>query len=161
MAEITLRSGEICLVDDDDFDMLSKFTWYVLKRKHTSYARAPLRGPDRSWRELKMHRLIMNCPQDFVVDHIDGNGLNNQKSNLRVCTFAENRRNTQSRRIATGGIKGAIQRSGSKTWASTITFQGKSFYLGRFPTMEEAARAYDAAARNFFGEFARLNYPDD
>ena len=90
MKEITLTQGYIALVDDEDYDVLSQFNWSVKIKKYTCYA--------QGWNRKSMHRMIMRCPDNMEVDHRDGDGLNNQKHNLKVCTHLENIRNSRKLR---------------------------------------------------------------
>jgi len=103
-----------------------------------------------------MHRLIMGNPQGMEVDHINGNGLDNRRCNLRVVTTSQNQANQHARR-GRSSFKGVFkQRS---RWRARIHVQQKGINLGSFLTEEEAARAYDAAALHYFGEHACLNFP--
>ena len=107
-----------------------------------------------------MHRLILNAPQNKLVDHVDGNGLNNRKTNLRLCNYTQNAWN---RRPAAGGhskYKGVTWNNNSKGWYVRICKDYKSIYLGCFDNEIEAALAYDHKAEELFGEFAYLNFPE-
>jgi len=95
------------------------------------------------------------------VDHINGNPLDNRKSNLRICTHAENSNNTGPRKNNTSGYKGVYWAKRNKRWLAQITHNGKQVYIGHYKDKEEAARAYDAKAKEFQGEFAYLNFPDE
>jgi hypothetical protein len=136
------------LVDDDDYVYLSKFQWKeLIINENISYA-----GIGR----VLMHRVIMGYPVGKVIDHIDGNGLNNKKSNLRVCTKAENLRNRRKNYNSFSRYKGITFNSGS--WKSVIMLNGKYIYIGRYKDEVEAAKAYDQKAREMFGEFAKTNF---
>jgi hypothetical protein len=106
-----------------------------------------------------MHRFVMNCPAGMEVDHMDGNGLNNQKANLRICTRRQNSSNRLRRKGS--GYKGVHPYDGGKKWIVTITVDYKNINLGMFTCEKAAARCYDAVAKLAFGEFARLNFPED
>ena len=106
-----------------------------------------------------MHRFIMKPKSNEYVDHINGDKLDNRKENLRICTKKENQRNQKVRKDNTSGYKGVALMAG-KYWRAYITSGGsRQKHLGNFKTKEEAARAYDEKAKEYFGEFARLNFP--
>jgi hypothetical protein len=110
-----------------------------------------------------MHRMVMKAPPDMLVDHINQNGLDNRRSNLRLATGAQNQRNAHGRGIHRGKPSSSrfrgVSRSGMK-WSAHISVNGKNIRLGTFRTEEQAARAYDTAARIYHKEFARLNFDD-
>jgi len=105
-----------------------------------------------------MHRLIMNAPEGLVVDHIDRNGLNNRKCNLRLCTKAQNVQNSRPRRNRSSKYKGVFWNKLNKKWSASIHKGDKRIYLGGFDDEIEAALAYDRKAAELFGEFAYLNF---
>ena len=104
-----------------------------------------------------MHRVILNAPPGREVDHINRNGLDNRRSNLRLATHAQNEANKPPR----GEYKGAYWCKKSGRWRASIRVDGRLRHMGRFATREEAARVYDDAALEAFGEFAYLNFPRD
>jgi len=143
------------LLDDDDYDRVMVMgKWNLLKVRSTFYVLAQ----SGSWNYL--HRFIMKeelekSPKGMVVDHINGNGLDNRKENLRVCTVAQNNQN--------GPPQGKIKFRGVNQHGSNYRAQiwtPKAINIGTFPTIEEAALAYDKKAKEHFGEFATLNFPD-
>jgi len=149
MKEIQLTRGMVALVDDEDYEYLNKWHWYVYKGYSTFYALSKIKHKD-----LKMHRIIMNCPKDMQVDHKDGNGLNNQKGNLRICTNAQN----QANRKSYGKSKYLGVSYNRNTYIQAyIGHNKRNIYLGVFKTEEEAAIAYNEAAIKLHGEFAKLN----
>ena len=155
MKIINLTYGKIALVDDKDYDFLSTFKWRAQKENIHWYAVASLEG-----QSIKMHWLIMPLDKPFVVDHADGNGLNNQRSNLRKATPSQNCQNR--RKISSkcsSPYKGVHLRKSSGTWIASIQAFGKSgrIYLGDFKNEKDAAFAYDRAAKQYFGEFAKTN----
>ena len=145
------------MVDDDDFERLNKRRWWL-----KGDARLDVIGwagrVNGVCKHIPMHREIMNPPRGLFVDHIDGNILNNQKANLRVCTGGENSRN---RRKNSGEwaskYKGVTLHKKTGKFQAQIGFEGKSIYLGLFFSEESAAIAYNKKAAELFGEFANLN----
>ncbi len=104
-----------------------------------------------------MHRLLIKIPNGFQIDHIDGNGLNNQKLNLRIATASQNQINRGKQKNNTSGFKGVFGRKDKNKWRAQIKFHGKTKHLGYADDKIEAARIYNKAAVERFGEFARLN----
>jgi hypothetical protein len=155
LKEIPLSQGKVALVDEADYEYLSQWKWYANKSRHTWYARRN-EGKYPFRKTIRMHRAIVNASDNELVDHRDGNGLNNSRKNIRVCSLAENNRNCRLRKDNTTGFKG-VYKSGKK-WQSYIRYQGDMICLGTFLTPEEAARTYDAKARELFGDFAKTNY---
>ena len=154
--QIPLTQGKVALVSDHRFEYLNQWKWTASKTQGKRYAVNSSKG--------KMHRLITGAPVGMDVDHVDGDGLNNQDENLRVCTHAENGYNR--RKLAsnnTTGYKGvSIFRDGKFVrYQAKIRVASKLLHLGLFTTAEAAARAYDQAAREHFGDFAALNFPND
>lgn len=156
MAEISLTRGLIAIVDDDDAAVISGFSWNAFRCRSakTWYARTTVYSPTKQ--DIFMHALILPAPPGMEVDHKDLNGLNNQRSNLRLATRSQNMAN----RVwhvgrSKSGFKG-VYRRGSRFQAS-IRVNGKAICLGSFGAAEDAAAAYDSAALTHFGEFARLN----
>lgn len=155
--EIELTKGKFALVDDGDYEMLMKWCWYFTS---TGYA-ANKGGVDRG-RIVYMHRYIVDCPEGMVVDHIDGDKLNNHRGNLRIVTASQNLMNTKRlRKGAKSVFKGVSAASTKGKWRAYIKAYGKYEHLGHFNTEEEAAIAYDAAALKYFGEYASLNFENN
>ena len=152
---IPLTQGKFALVDAEDYYQLVKFQWCANEPTKTKFY--AVRKCNR--KHVKMHRAIMAAPDHLVVDHIDHDGLNNCKSNLRLCTLAQNSHNCGSRKRATSRYKGVSWKKSTKKWVATIKFNNKLYHLGTFKNEIDAAKAYDKKAASLFGEFAYLNFP--
>lgn len=147
---LTTKKNIEYIIDDEDFELVSKYHWYT---DNKGYLRI-----ERNRKKIKLHRLLTNCPKGLTVDHINGNKLDNRRSNLRICTNQENVRNVVKRKNNKSGFKGVYWHTQSKCWRAKITVNGKCITVGGFKIKEDAAKAYDKAAIKYFGEFANLNY---
>lgn len=157
MRSIQLTKGLIALVDDVDFDLVSRWKWRA--KKHRSnwivYRSAQYRGVGYT---VTMSRLIMKAPDGVLVDHWDGDGLNNQRHNLRFCTNQQNQHNQRHLRSDnTSGYKGVTFWRHRGIFNAQIYVNKVRKNLGYYPTAEEAAAAYDEAAKHYFGDFAATN----
>jgi hypothetical protein len=160
MKMIPLTQGKFAKVDDGDFEFLVKHKWCVLTGKsHRLYA-ARYKKQNKKMSIFLMHRVVTSAPVGLVVDHINGDGLDNRRSNLRVCSMVGNIQNSKIRSDNTTGYKGVYYRKSKGKYISGIMQNGKRIYLGSFETAEEAARAYDQKARELFGPLAWLNFPE-
>jgi hypothetical protein len=141
----------IFLIDEEDYLKIKKYKWTLLITKGKYYART----------DIFMHREILNLKNGGgkVVDHIDRNGLNNMKSNLRICSKKQNSYNSRRNKKAFSIYKGVGKKKRYRGWRSLIHFEGKSYELGFYETEKEAAIAYDTKAKELFGEYAFLNFP--
>ena len=153
---IPVKGGPFAIVDAADYDELSKYRWYARHTPTACYAVTRHKG-----KFIQMHRLITDAPRHLVVDHIDRNGLNNTRKNLRLCTVKQNRYNCSSRKRCSSKYKGVSWNAEKRKFCAKITYEGKVHHLGCFTDEKEAARAYDKQARVLFGEFAYLNFPDE
>jgi hypothetical protein len=154
--EIPLPSGHVALIDDCDFALVSQFKWHT---KKTSGGALYVATRTKDRKDVYMHRLILDCPVGMERDHINGNGLDNRRSNLRVCTRKQNAINCKAK--PGKRFKGVtpFAKSKQKPWGAQIHKDGKHYWLGAFATEEEAAKAYDIAAIRLHGEYARVNFP--
>lgn len=153
---IALSRGLFAVVDACDFERLNRHKWCALSAGHTCYA---VRSENR--RTILMHREIMHPPKGMVVDHIDGNGLFNRQSNLRVCTQAQNGYNRAPSRRRTSRFKGLYYCRRKRKWIAEIIFNKHKTHIGTFADEVEAARARDRKAVELHGVYAFLNFPDE
>ena len=156
MREISLTQGKIALVDDTDFDWLNQWRWYANRLGGIYYVARNGSNPNR--RKILMHRFILNVPKGLEIDHRDGDGLNNRRTNLRICTHQENQHNQQPQKNRSSAFKGVHWCASARKWVSRIKVDGIEKYLGCFTNELEAARIYDMATLRFHGEFARPNF---
>lgn len=167
MVEVPLSQGYVALIDDDDAERVLAFKWWVTggkSRKGKRYAYGIVVDGDGARHQEMLHRFIMNAPKGLDVDHKDNNGLNCQKFNMRLATRAQNNQNKTRSARATLGFKGVARTYGhfrTKPYRAQIKHNYKLHLLGHYETPEEAARAYDKRAREVFGEFACVNFPED
>lgn len=153
MKLIPLTNGLFAKVDDEDFEWLSGFRWHSARGYSTIYAKRKLNR-----RAIWMHRYIlgMNDPT-LIVDHIDGNGLNNQRSNLRIATKQQNNLNSRVRKDCVSGFKGVHWNKGSRAWLVHVSINGTMKQVGQFNCPIEAAKFYDRLAVEIHGEFGKTN----
>jgi hypothetical protein len=154
--KIPLTQGKFALVDNRDYYRLVKQKWNAAIANNTFYA-----AGTQSRKSIKMHRFIMDAPAHLVVDHIDHNGLNNVRGNLRLCTFAQNARNIQPTKGTSSRYKGVCWKKKEKKWVANVQPNNKRYFLGYFDNEIDAAKAYDKKAAEVFGEFACLNFPPE
>lgn len=153
------KSGMVALVDDSDFERVSQFKWYPAKSRSTFYALTSTKI-DGKRIDFLLHRFLLGLKRgDPMTDHIDGDGLNCQKFNLRLATNGQNQWNRRKNKNATSQFKGVSYHSARNNWQARIQANGVERFLGCFVTEVDAAVAYDMAARHSFGEFARTNFP--
>lgn len=156
MQKIQLTQDKFAIVDDEDFVVLNSFRWFAVRNEHCNDYRAARRDLINGLpRTVYMHRQIMGADIGLVVDHVNHNGLDNRKSNLRVCTTKENLRNRVARRNNGTGYKG-VSKYRNK-FRAFIGKDGKDYHLGYFNKPEDAAKAYNMAAIKKFGKFSLIN----
>lgn len=157
---INLNGFEI-LIDEQDIDLIKEFSWEIIVKPNTNYV---IR---KTWIEgkthiIRLHRVILKVQdrswKEVQVDHINGNGLDNRRENLRLVTPSQNMFNSKKPKNNTSGFKGVDYSYGK--YRARISVNSKRIELGRFSTAEEAARAYDVAAKAYHGEYAVLNFKD-
>lgn len=157
MATVTLTQGMVATIDASDIDLVNGWNWSALmspRRKAVYAARVIARDGKQTM--LLMHRVIIGAEPGLVVDHRDGDGLNNRQSNLRLCSRADNALNTGRRADNKSGFKGVFFDARSGKWRAEIRRGGRSVHLGLHEDPEEAYARYCAAAHDIHGEFARL-----
>lgn len=157
MKEIQLTQGYITLVDDEDYDWLNQWKWTVIKQGNSGYAYRGIRVDGKN-KTVRMHRLIMDAPKGMDIDHIDGNGLNNQRSNLRIVTRRQNNQNRHDKR--TSIYPGVEWYERDEKWRATIRYKGKKIRLGIFKSEINAFRAYYDAVLELGEEVLAFPYPD-
>lgn len=157
MRYILLTQSKRVTVDDEDYERLALFKWYF---HHTGYAVRNFTDSNKKRKTIFLHREVLGTPKGEYVDHKDCDKLNCQKDNLRPTTYANNNTNKFPQKNNTSGYKGVHQRETGK-WRAYFTLKKKRTYIGQFETAIEAARAYNKAALEVWGEFARLNVIDN
>ena len=154
---IELSWGKFAIVDVEDFERVNSYKWCSVRMGQVWYAQTL--SPDGS--HLSMHRLITNAPKQLIVDHKDHNGLNNRRSNLRLCTQQQNIYNRRPQSGGSSRHKGVHWDKKFNQYRAKICHKSKQYHLGRFDNEDDAGRAYDRKAIELFGEFAYLNFPED
>ena len=160
MKKIQLSQGKVAIVDDDDFEWLSEWKWYAHKHWNTFYVwRSTNTKLGEKRKTIQMHRLILGLQRGDgkIVDHINHNGLDNRKCNLRIVTNSQNCMNQRPAKNFSSKYKGVSWRTSRKKWRAQIKLNKKTIYLGGFNSEEDAARAYNRKAIELFGEYAFLN----
>lgn len=150
---IRLKSGKYAFVDEKDYSIVCGFKWRELIDVSRRYVIT-----SRNKKTIYMHRLIMNAKKRQIIDHIDGNQVNNTRSNLRFCNNKQNQMNAKKQnRKTTSRFKGVYYHKGRNKWLAQIQKNGKWYYCGIYLSEKEAAIAYNKQAIKKFGEFSRLN----
>src|ERR1041385_682326 len=154
MKKIKLANRErYALVDDADFDFLNRFRWHLSAGR---YAATFVNG-----QRERMHRLLFNNPENITIDHIDGNGLNNQRSNLRLATMTQQQWNRRKHVVSSSKYKGVYWNKDRNCWVTRIVYKGNHRHLGCFNSEVKSAKIYNREARKLFGEYAKLNIIED
>lgn len=147
---LQIASGKEVLISEADFGLVSQFLWHVGAK---GYVMARLNG-----KKIYLHRLIMNTPNDMDTDHINRNKLDNRRENLRIATRSENNMNKKMQTNNTSGYKGVGWNKQNQNWRAKIKVGDKHLNLGSFQDKILAAKAYDDAAKKYFGKYARTNF---
>jgi hypothetical protein len=156
--QVPLTKGKFALVDDEDFERVSKLKWRYIRQKHRGYAVRTVKIGDEEY-TLPMHRFIL--PHDLPhTDHRDQNGLNNQKHNLRPATRSQNGQNRRNQKHSSP-FKGVFWSKSADKFQASISVNKRKIHLGYFTNAREGALVYDSAAREHFGEFARPNFTEE
>jgi hypothetical protein len=156
MIEVPLTQNKVAFVDEEDYELVSQYKWNTNKGRNTFYAATG----------LQLHRLVMEntlgrkLGSEELVDHINGNGLDNRRENLRVCSRTQNIRN-RTGKSGSSKYKGVSWHTPTEKWLARIQVNKHQIHLGCFVNEATAAIAYDIAAHQYFGEFAKLNFPVD
>ena len=158
--EIQLTQGKVAIVDDEEFDYLNQFKWNVNNFNGKFYAVRSFMITKGNQSIVLMHREIMNPKKGFVIDHVDGNTLNNLKNNLRICTHGENLMNQNINKNNKSGFKGVYFCKQNNKFRAEIKKDKIKYFLGTFINPIDAARAYNKAAIKYHGEFANINKID-
>lgn len=153
MVEIKLKNGTCILIDDDDFEKVSKFKWHVSKIKYAHYAVSRING-----KTVYLHRLVMDAPKGTYVDHINMNGLDCRKENLRLCTNSQNMHNRGAQKNSKSGVKGVSWSKNKNKWVVHLTVDKKTRHLGFFTNIDAARKRYEEESKRIVGEFFRENY---
>src|SRR3990167_473031 len=149
MTELKLSKGKVAIIDDEDFEKVSQWRWCAFWNGWKWYVK-------RTYKKnsvIYLHRFITDAPKGVEVDHKNGDGLDNRKENLRVCTRTENSRNRAQQKNNTSGYKGVSWNKERRKWDAKIKVGKKHVFIGRFKTKEEAARAYDQVAMINFKDY--------
>lgn len=160
MKNIILTKGKVAIVDNNDYRRLSKLSWYASKEKNGLwYAKAYIKIKKKKYFAVRMHRFILklNISDKRQIDHINHNGLDNRRCNLRIGTNAQNSMNRRKSKGYTSRFKGVFWNKNRSKWVASIWLNYKCYYLGCYDDEVEAAKEYNRKAKRFFRKFALLN----
>jgi len=153
MIKISINQGKVIIIDDDDFDRISKYHWIVCK---TGYVKTVV-----NYETIILHRFIMNAKKGQQLDHVNGDTLDNRKENLRFCSTSQNLANRKRFINNRSGYKGVDWRPIEKKFRARLSINKRAIHLGYFSDPKDAAFAYDRAAKEYFGSFARINFAEE
>jgi len=157
--KILLNKNKYVLVDDNDYEWLSQWKWRHFDNGGTTGYAIRTRADGKGC--IFMHREILNLEKGEITDHVNGDGLDNRHCNLRKCTMTQNNQNSRKQRNNTSGYMGVSLEKIPNKWRARICYEGVKKHIGLFNNVEDAARAYDEAAKKYHEEFAALNFPND
>lgn len=154
---IQINNGHNLIIDDKDWDILKMVNWYASKNT-TGTNKYYARGHDLfTGNKLTLHRFLLDAKDGELVDHINGNGLDNRRCNLRICTNQQNQYNREKNSNNTSGYKGVSWCNSNKKWKSYIWVDGRNKYLGQYDTPEDAYSSYKKASKQYHKEFSNDN----
>lgn len=155
--QIPLTRGQFAIVDEADFAIANQYKWHAIRPHRIWYAVRTIWGHGENSSQY-LHRFLLGNPQGVSIDHVDGNGLNCARSNLRIATKSQNDANRGRQENNKSGYKGVHWATRDKKWIAKIKVDGRQIYVGGFDNPVDAALAYDAAAHKYFGAFAGTNF---
>jgi hypothetical protein len=158
---IPLTQGKFAIVDPGDYERLAQYKWFAVRYERGFYAVRAVKAKDGRGRQknVRMHREILGVPEGKIIDHINHNGLDNRRANLRVATRRQNAWNKRKQRTrCSSKYKGVTWLKREGKWQARIVCKGRSMFIGYFADEKAAARAYDAKAGELFGEYAAMNF---
>jgi len=157
---IYLGENEYTIVEPADYYTFGKHKWIFWGNGKNTYAIGELKIGHRKTKKAGLHRIIMRAPKGKLVDHRNGDGLDNRRANLRLATHAQNIYNRRKTKKKTASrFIGVTFDKNYPAWVSCIQYKRKKIHLGRFKNEIDAAKAYDKAAQKYYKDFARLNFP--
>ena len=154
MKKIELTQNQIAFIDDEDYERCNQYNW--IYNRGNGYAQCKVDGADHP---ILLHIFILNYPA-YRIDHKNRNKLDCQKDNLRIATLQQNSANSNKRKNTSSNYKGVSWYKRFQRWCAGIQVDGRSINLGYFDDEVEAAKAYDVAALQYFGEYAAINFPE-
>jgi hypothetical protein len=154
--DIILTQNQVTTIDDEDYELASKYKWHAVKEPSGYYAYSHFYREGKRT-TIQLHRLIMKAEKGQQIDHINGNTLDNRKENLRFCDYSQNQQNKKQTR-GTSKYKGVSLFKETGKWKASIGVDRKNYHIGYFDSEEEAAKAYDKKTKELFKEFASLNF---
>ncbi len=157
---IPLTQGKFAIIDDEDFELVKGYKWSASKASHTFYAITGIYKPDGTKTTIAMHRLLLDLKKGESCDHINHDGLDNRRCNIRKVSNQQNGMNRLKNKGCSCMFKGVCYYKQTKKWKAQIMIDGNPTHLGYFNTSLEGAFAYDKKAKELFGDYAYLNFPD-